>query len=249
MKKFFTKDSILIITILIVCTILSSLYIFTKINYSGVDTEYHLSRIIGITNSWKSGDLLAFIHLDTTGYGYGMGFFYSNIFMIIPCILYLLGINVFVCYKVLIVLCSFFTALSMYVCVKRITKNKYPAIIATILYTTCSYRIITIIAKAFVGELLSFIFIPIIILGIYEIIRGEERKWWVFSLGFMGILNSNLVMTEIMIAISAIFFFCNIKQIVKNKKRLYGIIKATILALVICAAFWTRINEKVFHKR
>ena len=60
---------------------------FDKILYKGVDTEYHLSRMIGITNSWKSGDLLAFIHLDQFGYGYAMGFFYSNLFMIIPCLL------------------------------------------------------------------------------------------------------------------------------------------------------------------
>ena len=246
MKKYITKENIIIITIAIFATILSSFFIFDKILYKGVDTEYHLSRIMGIVNSWNAKDFLAYIHVDETGYGYAMGFFYSNLFMILPCILYKLGVNIFVIYKILIFLCGIFTATSMYICVKNITKSKYSATIAMFLYTTCSYRIITMVSKGFIGELLSFIFIPIIILGLYKLIFENEKKWWIFSLGFVGILNSNLVMTEIMIVISIIMIICNIKTIIKNKTRLIGFLKATVMALLVSAVFWMPMLQQLY---
>ena len=244
-KKWITKEKIIICLIILLATILSSFFIFNDELIKGVDTEYHLSRIKGIVESWKAGDFLAYIHLDETGYGYAMGFFYSNLFMLIPCILYLLGMDLFLAYKIFIFLCGIFTAISMYICVKQITKNKYSAIIAMFLCTTCSYRIITIVAKAFVGEILSFIFIPIIILGLYKLIFEDEKKWWIFSIGFVGLLNSNLVMTEIMIIISFLIVILNIKNILNNKNRLVGFAKATILALLVSAVFWMPMLEQL----
>lgn len=247
MKKYITKENIIILIIIILSVLLSSIFIFDKVLYDGVDTKYHMSRIIGIVNSWKAGEIPAYIHLDDTGYGYAMGFFYSNLFMILPCIIYMLSDDIFLAYKIFLVVCGFFTAISMYICTKKITKSKYSATISTVLYTTCGYRIITMVVKAFVGELLSFIFIPIIILGLYELIFNNEKKWWIFTLGFVGILNSNLVMTEIMIVVSAIMVICNIKTIIKNKTRLFGFIKATILALLISAIFWMPLLEQLYQ--
>ena len=244
-KEYITKENLVIIIIMLLSVLVSTIFIFDKGLYEAVDTKYHMSRIIGIVNSWKAGNIPAYIHLDDTGYGYAMGFFYSNLFMIFPCIIYMISNDIFLAYKLLLILCSLFTAISMYVCVKKITRSKYAATISTILYTTCGYRIITMVAKAFVGELLSFIFIPIIILGLYELIFNNEKKWWIFALGFIGILNSNLVMTEIMIAISAIIVLCNIKTILKNRTRLTGFIKATIFTLLICSAFWMPLIEQL----
>ncbi len=248
-KKYMTKENIIIVAVIILSVLMSSLFVFDKILYKGVDTEYHLSRIMGIVNSWKTGNIPAYIHTDTNGFGYAMGFFYGNISVLLPCLLYLVGTNLIVAYKIFIVVCGFGTAVSMYVCSKKISGSKYAGTISTVLYTTCSYRIITLVTKAFIGEVLSFIFIPIIILGLYELIFNDEKKWWILSLGFVGILNSNLVMTEIMIAISAVIVICNIKEIITNKKRLLGFIKATIWALLISAAFWMPMLEQLKNNK
>ena len=252
LKKYLTKENITITIVLLIGAIISSVFMFKQV-YNGIDTAYHMSRIIGITNSWKAGDLLAYIHVNTSGYGYAMGFFYSNLFMILPSILYMLGMNIILVYKIFILMCSIATAITMYICTKQISKSKYAATISAFLYTTCSYRIITLVVKAFVGEILSFIFIPLIILGLYQLIFGDSKKWWIFTIGFVGILNSNLVMTEIMIYISAVFVLCNIKKIIKDKGRLKGFIKATVLALLVSAMFWMPMIEQLikstFHMK
>lgn len=245
MKKKITKEDLIIVGMLFLAVIISSIFIFNKFLYNGIDTTYHLSRIIGITNSWKSGDLLAYIHLDNSGYGYAMGFFYSNLFMIIPSILYMLGMNIILIYKIFVVVCAICTAISMYICTKKISKSRYAGIVASFLYTTSGYRIITLVAKGFIGEVLSFIFVPIIILGLYEIIYNNEKKLWVFALGFIGLLNSNLVMTEIMIAISVLFIIFNIKKIIIKKTRLYAILKATIISLLVTSMLWLPMLEQL----
>ena len=127
LKKVITPQKIIIVIMIITATLLSSSFIFQKGILKGVDTQYHLSRIKGIAESWKAGNIPAYIHLDDAGYGYAMGFFYSNIFMILPSILYILGMDIIVAYKIFIIICGLFTAISMYICVKEITKNKYAA--------------------------------------------------------------------------------------------------------------------------
>lgn len=254
MKKYFTKLNIVICIIGIICVIFSSIFVFNSDLLKGVDTEYHMSRIIGITNSWKSGDFFAFIHLDSENYGYAIGFFYSNLFMILPSILYLLGTNIILIYKIIIVICGICTAISMFVCVKKITKNKYASTISMVLYTLSSYRIITMVAKGFLGELFSFIFIPLIILGLYEIIWGDEKKWYFLSIGFIGILNSNLVMTEIMIVVSFAFVIFNLPRLLNianhhiiDCTRFKALLKGIIWSLLISTAFWLPMLEQLVN--
>lgn len=157
----------------------------------------------------------------------------------------MLGMNINLIYKIFVVVCAICTAISMYICTKKISKSRYAGIVASFLYTTSGYRIITLVAKGFIGEVLSFIFVPIIILGLYEIIYNNEKKWWVFALGFIGLLNSNLVMTEIMIAISVLFIIFNIKKIIIKKTRLYAILKATIISLLVTLMLWLPMLEQL----
>ena len=55
-KNWITKEKIIICLIILLATILSSFFVFNNELIKGVDTEYHLSRIKGIVESWKAGD-------------------------------------------------------------------------------------------------------------------------------------------------------------------------------------------------
>ena len=64
LKKVITPQKIIIVIIIITATLLSSSFIFQKGILKGVDTQYHLSRIKGIAESWKAGNIPAYIHVD-----------------------------------------------------------------------------------------------------------------------------------------------------------------------------------------
>lgn len=54
--------------------------------------------------------------------------------MIIPSILYMLGMNIILIYKIFVVICAICTAISMYICTKKISKSRYAGIVAYMQY-------------------------------------------------------------------------------------------------------------------
>ena len=75
MKKIKDKKTLLV---LIGIMLISSAWLLTSGMPYAHDIHFHYSRIVGLTNSIKSGDFLALIHNSFYGYGYATGLFYSN---------------------------------------------------------------------------------------------------------------------------------------------------------------------------
>lgn len=234
-KKLDNKWVVLIILLLI--TLISSLIIFDSGILKGHDIEYHLSRIKGIKENLQGGNILALIHNGFNGYGYPNGLFYSNLFLYFPALLNLLGMNIINSYKVFLIVCTFFTSLSMYYCVKKITDDNGKALLSSLIYTASSYRICDVFVRAAVGEVLSFIFIPMVILGLYEIIKGNYKNYFIFSLAFVALINCHMISTIIMFIVSLIIIALNYKDILSDTKRIKALIFSTILGLGVGAFF------------
>ena len=170
-----------IILFLIGITIISSFSLFLIPNMSrGHDLAFHLSRISAIKDNLKLGIIGGFIYPNYLGdYGYGNPLFYPDLFLYIPAFLSFLGLSVITSYKIFLLVISFVSVLSMYICVEGITGNKKTAIISSIIYGFASYRLIDMFTRAALGETLAFAFAPLIIYGIYEIIYGNPKKYYV----------------------------------------------------------------------
>ena len=238
------RNTIIFISLL---SLISCLFLLKSGIIKGHDLEYHLSRISAISNCLKNGDLKALIHDGFYGYGYANGLFYSNLFLYFPAFLNSLGINVIVCYKIFLVLCTLLTTYSMYFCVKRISKSNSIAAIASLLFVFCSYRICDVMVRAAVGEILSFIFIPIIILGLYEIIFGDYKKFYIFSLGFVGLVNCHLISTVFMFIIIVLICIFNLSNFINEPKRFQYLIFSGILGLLLGAFFIFPLLEQYFR--
>lgn len=237
MKKE-TKNTLLYIIVAVIIGIISCLFLLKKGVIVGHDLEYHLSRISGISNSLRVGDFKALIHNPGFyNYGYANGLFYSNLFLYLPALLKLIGLNIITSYKIFIVICTILTSISMFYCTKSITKSNKMALLSSVLYTLCSYRICDVIVRAAIGEVLSFIFVPIIILGLYEILFGNCKKWYIFTFGFVGLINCHIISTVMMAIIIVIIILFNIFRLFKEKKRLFSLIISAIVGLLLGAFF------------
>ena len=73
-------------------------------------------------------------------------------------------------FKIFYILINIITAIIVYMCAKSIIKDKKVSLITTALYMFAGYRIIDIFVRGAMGEMLAFMVIPIIILGLYEIV-------------------------------------------------------------------------------
>lgn len=225
-------------------------YLNNRIFYAH-DLPYHLNRILSMTENIKNGDFLSLIHSRLlNNLGYANGIFYPQLFMYIPAIIMAItGIHVLTVYKIFLIIITFFTFLAMYYCVKNIFGKKSIAFLSGILYTFSLYRLTDIYVRGAIGELLAFIFIPIIIYGLYEIIFGENRKWWITVLGITGLAYSHLLSFVLIIPLIIIICILNIDKILKDKQKLKNLIFAAIISILITIAFFgPMLEQKIFYR-
>lgn len=243
---WFFKDTKFTILFISVLSLVACLFLFKSGLIKGHDLEYHLSRISAIAEGLKSGNFKALIHDGFSGYGYANGLFYSNIFLYFPAILNAIGMNVTVCYKIFIVVCTLLTTYSMFYCMKKITKSNKLSALSSLIYTMCAYRICDVMVRAAVGEIISFIFIPIVILGLYELIFGDYKKFYIFSIGFVGLVNCHLISTVLVFIVVLLICIKEITRFINEPKRIKYLIFSGLLGLLLAAFFILPMLEQYF---
>lgn len=217
--------------------LISAIIISLPLLYSGIvhghDLRFHLSRIMALSGNISNGDWMAYIHEGyINNYGYANGLFYSNLFLYFPALLNFFGISLINSYKIFLFLCNVLTAFAMYFCMNKMTRDKKISLITAILYLINPYRICDLYVRAAVGEVLSFIFIPFVILGMYSLIKDEAKEWKYLCIGFSGLILSHLLSTVIIFIACFIFSLFNIKKLF-NSKTIKNILKAFILCICI----------------
>lgn len=224
--------------IILILTILISMPYLNFENISTHDISYHTNRIIAISEELKAGHFPVLIHSNLLeGFGYANPLFYPEIFIYIPALITMLGVNFLTSYKLFIMLTTFFTLIFTYYSANIIFKKKNVSWTITILYTTAFYRLTDIYVRGAIGEVLALIFLPLVFAGLYEIIFGENKKWWIICFGIFGIINSHILsfaMTSILILIICLI---NVVRIFKDKKRLINLIIAGVLSILLIFSY------------
>lgn len=200
----------------------------------GADTQFHLTRMLGIANALQDGSFPFYINSAyLNGYGYAANWFYPDLFLIPASVMYNLGIHLIKLVKIYYIMLSVATFASMYYCTNKITKNKYMSVISAFLYTFCQYRAIDLYWRFSIGESLAFIFLPIIFYGCYEVFNGNPKKWYILTLGFSGMLYSHLISTLLAFIMLLIYMVFSYKNILKNKRRIAYLFLAGIVTILI----------------
>lgn len=244
MKKLKDNKTLLV---LISIMLLSSVWLLTSGMPYAHDIHFHYSRLVGLTNSIKSGDFLALIHNSFYGYGYATGLFYSNFYFYIPALLSVLGLSYMTSFKILYFLINILTTLSIFWCLKSITNDKKVSVIGTILYMFSNYRLVDVYPRGAMGEILAFMIIPIIILGLYEIVYRDYKKWYLFTIGFVLLLLCHLITTFLLGVFVFIFLLCNIKRLLEDKNRLKYLIVSGLVGLLLGLFFLAPMIEQKLY--
>jgi hypothetical protein len=170
----FIHNNINIITILFCIALLPSIVLFMDGMSYGHDFGFHLARIEGIANGLKYNNFpVKMLGFFNDGYGYPTGVFYGDALLYIPAILRLIGFSVNSAYKLYIFIVNFLTTLITYYCCINIFKRQFTSIICTIAYVTASYRFVCIYVRSAVGEYTAMIFIPLLLLAIWNIYNND----------------------------------------------------------------------------
>lgn len=232
------KDNLKVLGIILVLTFLVSIPYLNFEVVSTHDISYHSNRIISISQELQAGHFPVLIYSNMLdGFGYASSLFYPELFLYIPAILTALGMHFLTSFKLLTIISTFFTFLFTFYSANRIFKNKNISWVITILYGCAFYRLTNIYTRGAIGEILVLTFLPLVICGLYEIIFGENKKWWILCFGIFGIMNSHILSFVITVVFILIVCLINIVRIFKDKKRLVNLIIAGVISILLICSF------------
>lgn len=198
----------------------------------GHDLAFHLTRIEGIYQGMRMGQFPVRVNpVQLEGYGNITGIMYPQLFLFFPAALRFLGVSTMLAYKVLIVCVNIVTAALAYLAGRRISGSEAVGWAAGGLYTFSLYRLIDAYTRASVGELLAMAFMPLVVWGIYEILWGDQRKWYLLMLGMTGILQSHVLSVEM----TALFLLLELGAWIftRHKTKIFRRLGAGVLAAAV----------------
>ena len=240
------SNKIFFVLFFIMLTLLSSVNIFHSGLIAGDDINFHIHRIMAIVDNIRIGSRYVPVYFNyLKGFGYGNGLFYPDLFLFIPALFNYLGIDIILSLKIFILIINAFSIYTMYLCVYRITKEKKCAYASMFLYALCNYRLIDFVSRGSLGEMISFVFFPLIILGLYEIFFGESRKGYFLTIGLSGLCFSHVISFYLFCFFIFLFIVFNIK-LLSDKSRLKFLFFYIFLAMIITMHVWLPMLEQLF---
>ena len=201
----------------------------------GHDTTFHLVRLCNLADSLAHGQFPARLGMFSyNGYGAITSVFYPDVFLYVPALLMNMGASMQYAVNLFFIAVNAASAAAMYFAAKRIFRDAWMGACASVLYTLSIYRISDVFSRYAFGEMTAMVFLPLFLLGLYEVVFGDRDRWLVLALGAAGIFLSHMLSTLICgataVGVGALF----IVKIVREK-RLGAIAKAAVVTALLCA--------------
>ena len=201
----------------------------------GHDTTFHLVRLCNLADGLRGGQFPVRIGgFSYNGYGAITSVFYPDVFLYGPALLMNMGASLQYAVNLFFIAVNAASAWTMYAAAKRMLRDEWAAVCASILYTLSIYRISDVFTRYAFGEMTAMVLLPLFLLGLYEVVLGDRRRWMVLALSAAGIFLSHMLSTVICaltaVGVCALF----IVRIVRER-RLTALLKAAGLAGALCA--------------
>lgn len=220
-------------------------------DHPGYDYYFHLKRFEALITALREGNFPIYIDYSAAlNYGYLSKMFYSDI-VLLPFALLGFLMDASVAYEIMLFTMTILCGVFMYKAIHTIYKNPFAAFIGAILYTFSVYRLFDIYNRGALGEVFAFTFVPIVFLGLYHIIKGDYKKWYIITIGFSLLIFSHVISTVLTFITVVILLIVYYKPLVKDPKRISYLIFAGIITLLITATYilpmWEQMQSNVFR--
>ena len=252
-KDIITKNKFYLIILAIAIILFSP--ICTNLYVGGHDTDYHISNILAIMENIDISEGKFFpdkiVPLIANNFGWGNGIFYPSLPHYITAYIgkffSIFSISVVSAMKVTHFLTVLSSGIFMFWLMKKKTKNNYASLFSSIIYITFPYFITDFFIRDAYAETFMFAFIPLIFLGLEYLFENNYKKFYIFFIiGYVGAMNSHLVLSVYLTFFVILFLLLNYK-LVFNKKNIISLIIAAILILFFTAPFTIPLIEHTIN--
>lgn len=238
LKNIINNRSLVDYLILILITYILILPMYSKkIDIYVDDGVQHIARAYGTFESIKQGVFLGnIIESFSNNCGYSWNLFYGPLSTYGIIFIKLFCNSFITAYKILSFLCLILSGISMYKLVFEITKNKNTALVSSTIYVTFPYHLTDLYIRNALGEYTSFIFIPLIFLGLYKLFNSKQKNYYL-TIGAVGIILTHNISAMITTLFALIYVCLNIKKL-KNKNILKFLIINICFIVAITSFYW-----------
>lgn len=202
--------------------------------YGGHDTLFHQMRLHNVADALRAGQFpVRMGGYGYNGYGSAVSVFYPDVFLYFPALMMLLGATVQCAMRTYIIAVNAVSAAAMYVCGKRMFESRTAGTCASILYTLAGYRLMDIYLRDALGEYTAMAVLPLFVLGLWEVVFGDKRRWRTLVLGASLVFMSHMLSTVMCAGLAACFCLAGAVKIVREK-RIVPILKAAAMTALVC---------------
>jgi len=202
--------------------------------YGGHDTLFHQMRLYNVVDALRSGQFpVRMGGYGYNGYGSAASVFYPDVFLYFPALMMITGATVQCAMRTYIIAMNAVSAAAMYICGKRVFSSRTAGTCASVLYTLASYRLLDIYLRDALGEYTAMAMLPLFVLGLWEVIFGDARRWRVLAFGAAAVFMSHMLSTVLCAGLALIFALFGLGKIIREK-RWMAILKAVVAALALC---------------
>ena len=235
-KNIFKNENFRCVLVLIVIAlIMCAPMLKNNLDVYADDGIQHIARAYGTYEAIKDGVFLGNIIPNfSNGFGYSWNLFYGA-FTTFGIILFkLITGSYIVAYKLFAFICMFLSGLFMYKLVSNISDNKNVGVLAGALYMMAPYHLTDLYVRNAIAEFASFMFIPLVFLGLYNIIKKEGKTWYL-SIGAIGLIFTHNISTLYTAIFAIIYLLINFKSLKDKEVWKYILINALfIVAITAC---------------
>ncbi len=208
------------------------------------DSPFHVTRIEGLAETLKDGVFPVRVQSYwLSDHGYATSMFYGDILLYIPALLRIMGFSLVTSYKIFLMIVMVATAAVCYYAVKKCTGNKNASCVATIYYVLAPYRLYNVYCRDSMGEYLAMLFFPLVICGIYSLLREDihsssyKKAKWPLIIGLCGLLNCHMLSTELTL-IFLVFTCVFAYRKVFRKETFFQLVQAAVICLTVTCWYW-----------
>lgn len=212
------------------------------------DDRFQMMRIEGLYHSLQRHQFFPLVNMSFMGgFGYIVNVFYSD-FVLYPAAFFrLMGLTSAQTLGMYYLLVNFLTFGVSFLCFYKVSHKYINSLVFSFVYTLSTYRLYDVLFRHDLSEVGAMLFLPIAILGIYQIFYGNKNEWLYLAFGMTGIVYSQAISPILMIIFIIIVALCQIPELRENPQRLLSLLWATIISGLLSLAYFLPMFQQMSH--
>ena len=222
-------------TLFLLCLGIILPFIHSGLIFSSTDWLFHASRTQEIYDNLRSGNPFTFIATHTFNHtGAGNFLFYPTLFFYPWAGLRFLfnPITAFYLWVMLVLLAQSYIA---YFSLFSFSKNRLQSFLFAALYIIAPLNLETGLETFALGEFVATSFLPLVLLGAYNVFWGNPKKFYPLIFGMIGLVYTHLLSVFLSLQILIVLLLA---KVISSRKfelnRFFSLVKSIIGTILVC---------------